>query len=456
MLAVLAFATGCSDSIPVGTDVLPDGDRPDNVFTDTTTIYSWTVREDSLRTDKLLAPQLGYMEDPIFGMTKSSLMMGFRIPTLSINGSLVDTIGGYYLDSIVLALMLSDIYGDTNLPMGFTVYKMPTPLNAADIWYSTTELPRGMVEVGRLSNYKPSLTREHDEDTVLVDLGPQLRIPLNPFIGQSLLNVLNTDVIKSDELFHQYLPGLVVVPDEAPGSMLQIDMLPGNSNSLRNALQNSRIQMYFKNDADTSLSVIFNATALNLGISRFEHDYGSTNVESALASSGDEGDAVNYVQGLAGVKTKVVIPNIDNFSPSTAVLKAELVVTQLNAGGEDVYEPTPRLLAVRIGDSGQNENVSDFSTFPAGHFGGFSEKVTLDNGETVLRYRINISDYVQRLIKGQEPNDGLFITLYPAQATEFTSVNASSLFPYRTVIGGGINTVEDYRLKLHLTYTVLD
>jgi hypothetical protein len=456
VLVLALIISSCSETIPIGTEVLPDGDRPDNVFTDTTTIYSWTVREDSMRSDKLLGAPIGYMEDPLFGNTKSSLLVGFRTPSLSINGSLTDTIGGYYLDSIVLALMISDVYGDTTLPMDFTVYKLPSPLNADQVYYSGFRLPTSMVEVGRATGLRPSLYNEYDEDTILTDLGPQLRIKLNPFFGQSLLNILNTDVIESDELFHRYLPGLVIVPDDVPGSMVEIGLVANPANSLRNALQNSRIQIYYKNADDNSLGMIFNATTLNLGISKFEHDYASTNVEAALMSEEVFGDPVNYVQGLAGVKTRVEMPYLDEYDASTAVLKAELVITQIDAGGEDVFVPAPRLLALRIDEDGGNANTSDYSTFPAGHFNGFAEEVTLENGQEVIRYRVNISDYVQRLINGNEINDGLYITLYPAQVTELIAVNASDLIPNRVVIGGGNNTVDDYRMKLDLTYTILD
>ena len=140
----------------------------------------------------------------------------------------------------------------------------------------------------------------------------------------------------------------------------------------------------------------------------------------------------------------------------TAVLKAELVITQLDDGSEDVFEPANRLVAVKIDEDGLNRNITDFSTLPAGHFGGFGEEVTLDNGDEVIQYRLNISDYLQRVIFEQEPNDGLFITVYPEQDIQLTTVNSSDLVPDRVVIGGGNNTVDEYRMRLDLTYTVLD
>jgi len=452
------FIAGCNETIPTGSDVLPGSDNPSNFFTDTTTIYSSTVMEDSMRTDKLFLSQLGYTSDPTFGTTKASLTMGFKTPTFGLNlETFEDTIGGYYLDSIVLALMVNNIYGDTNKRMTLAVNKLANPLDQDKIYYSNSSLPQGMVEVGRLQNFYPELMREHDEDTILTDLGAQIRIPLNPFFGQSLLNILGTDQIYSNALFKQYMPGLVVIPDEQAGSMIEVDMITNTiTTNVRTAYSDTRIHMYFKNAIDSSLSLVFPASILDVGVGNFEHDYSSTNVESALNSSAAEGDPVNYVQGLAGVKTKLEFPFIDAYDDNVAVLKAELIITRLLDGDEDEYPAPERLFALKIGEDGENENISDFSDLPAGHYGGFGDEVTLASGEEVMQYRINISDYFQNLIRGNEPNDGMYITIYGDQNFTLTTINDSDLIPDRIVIGGGNNTDDDYKMKLNLTYTVLD
>jgi len=452
------LSTGCNETIPIGSGVLPGSDNPNNFFTDTTTIWSSTVLEDSMRTDKLFLSQLGYSSDAIFGKTKASMTMGFRIPNASLNSdALNDTVGGYYLDSIVLALMINHIYGDQDKAMSVTVYKLASPLDQGDVYYSNTLLSRGTVTAGRLRNFEPKLTPEYMEDTTLTDLGAQLRIPLEPFFGQSLLNIIGTDQISSNDLFTQYMPGLVVIPDEQAGSIIEMDMLTNTITSeLRTALSNGRIHMYFKNGEDEPLSLIFPTTVLDVGVNTYDHDYASTNVESALNASNPEGDPVNYIQGLAGVKTKVEFPFISAFSENTAVLKAELVVTRLIDGNEEEFPAPERLFAMKIGEDGENENISDFTDLPAGHIGGFGEEIMLESGATILQYRINISDYFQNLIRGVEPNDGMFIATYGAQSFTLSTLNASDLIPDRIVIGGGNNTNDDYRLKLDLTYTVLD
>lgn len=456
--ACILLLGSCNNTIPVGPEILPEGDGNGNFFSDTTTLITTTVREDSLRSDKLYLSQLGHMDDPIFGVTKSSLMLGLRRPSGSVSPAIFDTIGDYTLDSVVLALAVNLTYGDTTDNMGFKVYKLPSPLNSEEIYFSNIEFQQGMVEVGEITNYVPELINNSysEDDSLYTDLGHQLRIKLNPFFGQSIINILETDIIESNELLQQFLAGLIIVPNNDPGCMLEIDMVVSSATTDRSvALSDTRLQVYFKNGIDSSLNIIFPATVIDLGINKFEHDYNGSNVETALNLNNPDGDEVNYVQGLAGVKTKVELPYLSSYG-NAAVRKAELVVTQILDGFEDIYLPPDRIIVVKVGEDGENLNTSDYELFQSAHSGGFGELKTLINGEEVMEYRINISDQIQRLLLNQEENNGFYITLYGEQDTELTSLNSSDLIPDRIVIGGGKNTSSDYRLKLDLSYAILD
>lgn len=451
----LALAS-CNETIPVGSDVLPGSDYPDNFFTDTITLVSRTVREDSLRTDKLFISQLGYAEDPVFGSTTASMVIGFRTPAFGLNADLLDTVGGYFLDSVVLALAVNGIYGDTNQRMSLTVYKLAQPLSAEEIYYSTTRVPTGLSVAGRKENFYPPVRREYSEDSVYTDLGAQIRIPLRPFFGQSLLNIIGTDQMLASDLFRQYMPGLVIVPDMQSSGIVEIDMLTNPAATNRTtALEDTRIHLYYRNAAGEKLSLMFPGVVTDGGVNLFEHDYAGTNVETALNASNPGGDPVNYIQGLAGVKTKVEFPYLSALPANAAVLKAELVITRLKDGSEDDWPAPDRLFALQVGDEGENGTISDYS-FPAGHTGGFSREVTLPGGEEALQYRINISDYMQRLLKGDEPNNGVYLTTYANQISTVAAINSTDLIPDRIVVGGGNNTQENYRMKLHLTYTILE
>jgi len=215
------------------------------------------------------------------------------------------------------------------------------------------------------------------------------------------------------------------------------------------------MQIYFKNSLDTALTIIFPATILNVGVSKFEHNYNGTNVESALNLNNAEGDEVNYIQGLAGVKTKIELPFLSNYN-TIAIRKAEIVVTQILDGNENIFKAPDRLFLVKVGEDGENVNTSDFRFFQPSHSGGFGTETTLSNGDEVMVYKLNVSDQIQRMILNQEDNNGFYLTLYSAQDTELINLNSSDLVPDRIIIGGGKNASADFQLKLELTYTILE
>ncbi len=452
---------GCNETLSVGSEILPNSDGQGNVFSDTTTIISTTVSVDSLRSDKLFLSQLGYMNDAVFGKTKSSLLLGLKKPNLTVSSSILDTIGGYQLDSVVLSLTLNGIYGDLTLPMNFKVHKLLTPLSNEQVYFSNTSFDQGMLEVGSKENYVPSLVSQYDEyvyneDSTYVNLAPQLRIRLDPFFGQSIINLIENDQVGSDEILKPKLPGLVVVPEELDGSILELDMFVNSFDTdRRNVLEDSRLHIYYKNVEGTPLNVIFPATVQDLGIGQYSHDYNSTNIETALNSNNPLGDQVSYIQGLAGVKTKIEFPNIESYG-NIAIQKAELVVSRLEDGFEETFLPPDRLFVVKVAEDGTNEDISDFTMFADAHTDGFSNEITEDNGDVILQYRINISDHLQKIISGEEENNGLYISLYGTQDLDLIAFNTTDIFPDRIVIGGGSNTQDNYRLRLDMTYTILD
>ncbi len=70
LLVVLAGA--CKKETGIGADLLPGNDLLNAKNTDTFTLYTKTVADGALRSDKLSKVYLGVINDPIFGLQKSS------------------------------------------------------------------------------------------------------------------------------------------------------------------------------------------------------------------------------------------------------------------------------------------------------------------------------------------------------------------------------------------------
>src|SRR5437868_4395760 len=129
--AIVIFAFSCKKKTPadIGLPLLPGEDLLNALFTDSTTLVAHTVKDDSLNTKNVNPVLLGNINDPIFGITKSSLFT-----QLSLSKANPDFGTNPVLDSAVLSLVYSvsgttiQHYGNLT-PQKFDVYELTEPLN---------------------------------------------------------------------------------------------------------------------------------------------------------------------------------------------------------------------------------------------------------------------------------------------------------------------------------------
>jgi len=122
----------CTEKNVVGVDVLPNQSGLNTTFTDTVTIISNTVKEDSLRTDTLFSKHLlGNYNDPVFGKSQASIYTQVLLPTNNVNFG-----DSLKLDSIVLTLAYNGFYGDTSIPQTVEVYELNEDLSVGNEYYS--------------------------------------------------------------------------------------------------------------------------------------------------------------------------------------------------------------------------------------------------------------------------------------------------------------------------------
>jgi len=139
-----------------------------------------------------------------------------------------------------------------------------------------------------------------------------------------------------------------------------------------------------------------------------------------------------YLQAGAGIKTKLVIPNLLNLQTSegSIVNKAELIVPY---EPNSRYAPTSQIFIFYQNSEGTLVALPDqFS----GNIGGGVE-------ESNKRYRLNITQYVQKVVSGEMENAPLFIVSGAAGV----SVN-------RTVLHGpDYSNISSENTRLIITYS---
>jgi hypothetical protein len=234
--------------------------------------------------------------------------------------------------------------------------------------------------------------------------------------------------LESDENFQSYFKGLKVETGSNPTGVVGLDLTNINS----------KITVYYRFDngglADTTFYE-FPVTSDCGRYSRIQHFYEyatQSNLQEFVSTDTIANQSLLYLQAGAGLKTKLVLPNLLDLQTNTGQIinKAELVIP---------YEPDFRLApASQIFIFSQN-NEGTLVALPdqfSGNIGGGVE-------ESNKRYRLNITQYVQKVVSGELENAPLFIVSGAAGVT----VN-------RTVLHGpNYSSTSSENTRLIITYS---
>ncbi len=441
LIGAIVLLASCKKESDIGTDVQPDSDLINLQASDSLSLFTYTVKEDSLRSDEASIVQIGSINDVNFGKSTASLFTQFVIP----NGLLNINFGaGAALDSSTLSLAYAfDYYGDTLAPQNFRVYQMTEDIYHDSTYYSNRTSQcyptfQSRIEVGATGNLAP-----HPRSKITVaaqTLPPNLRIPINYSFAQNIFaqSGISGGPLASNANFLQYLKGLYIESDApslnpAQGALLHFNLLDSNT----------RFTLYYHTSTQDSLKFSFVINSSAAYYSRFTHDYSSaaSSLISQLNSPGVNASNEVYVSACAGVKTKIEFPyleNLRNLGYAIAINKAELVIKAVDPA-TNVTSDFPlnkQLYVVSIDNAGNQVLLPDMYESSL-YYGGAVNTVT--NG-----YKINIARYFQELMAGTKPNNGLYLKEFNPDSEGRRAVLGSSNS------NAGTN---QYRMYLHLVYT---
>jgi hypothetical protein len=256
------------------------------------------------------------------------------------------------------------------------------------------------------------------------DSVPVFRIRLNNAIGDTLLHLSDSSQLTTNEIFLSHFKGLYIKADSinTNGGIFYINLLSSQS----------KLTLYYSSGATDSLSFSFVFTTESARMTHFNHDYSMSPVQQHLNDS-TYADSLVFVQAMAGVKTKIRFPNLQNFISNgmIAVNKAELEITVADNSDNRLAVPD-KLLVLGIDANGSPVFLQDQFEGSA-YYGG-----TYD--ATTRKYKFNIARYVQSVLTGVQPNYGLYL-----------AVSGGVVQANRVILGGG--THPNYRMKLNLYYT---
>ncbi|MEJ8802524.1 DUF4270 domain-containing protein [Pontibacter sp. H249] len=445
----IATLASCDDPTDIGID-LQDENLIGTNFTDTITINTGTVLlTDSILSFRTAPAQVGYLADPVLGTLKAT-----TYTEVALNGTDVKFGENPQVDSMVLTLDYSFIYGNKTAPLKLNVFRLTEGFQEKASYFTNTTLAKQEAPLGS-TTLVPLLyekKKQFDVDSTAAKRLVKIKLPqslINEFVAQS-----GNDPLKSQANFKAFFKGLAIAPAGEPSSILALNL----------AADSSKIVMHYKNGADKKKHTFrLSGSAVNY-FTNFEGNRAGTAV-AELSQNGDfipatEGNGnESYIQNNTQLLTKLTLPYLENFREAAGTIiinRAELIVP-VKAASTGAFSAPPQLLLYQTNNTNRilKDGSGNALTVQQNGVGqinstAFPAALTFDNKRN--RYALNITSYFQAMLLGKKPNNGLLLA--PAVVTNSqsgTSV-ASDIRPFRAII----SNAGDSKVQLVVYYSKLD
>ena len=411
VIAVLMtfFAVSCKDDdSAIGTGIMPNGDMMEFIC-DTMSIQTFAVRDTHVETHNRTINPIGVINDPFFGQTTASCAFQTLLSTTNVQFSReIDTTD---LSGVKLTLQIkyANKYGDENSAMTIKVNRLLTDISYDSIYYDDKEFASTEFEtlVSTDINFGTDSIMKIEMPSELVE---QI---VKENVGQETW---------SNKDFVTFFKGLYLTTEltSGDGCIYALDLI------------NSKSKMLLTYNDTCSFD--FDISEYSARINMYSHDY--TNADSELKAAIENPDQPTeycYIQGLAGLKTKIMFPEISTLFDSTNIIinRAQLCVT-IKEGSESNVLPAPKAMSMtKILDNGKFDFLEDYKSNSKNFGGSFNE--------TDKSYTFNIPLHLQDLQLGETDN-GIYMV-----------ANDNRIVPYRATLYGGAH--ESYSVKIIVYYS---
>jgi len=392
LITGLVLITGSCEKqvLKIGSDLLPNSDFVSINSSDTIKAYSYTMYNDSIRTDSPSKSYLGQIFDPYFGTTTAGFVTQIRLTTswdsvaitvdsMKLYLHILTTTGGAsgVAHSISLYEIANQIYNDTayygNDTVKLTQFKVtniPLPkLRTDTINTIGLTLPGNGIEFGKYLMRDPSML----------------------FYSNSLPD------------FRSYFKGLYFKMDPSSDPMLLSLSLLSDQTKYYNFFT---LYGHTADGTTKEYSFALDAKNANANFNRFNHNYSTAILGDKLIHRNTTyKDTVSYLQSLNGVYTKISFPGLEKLKSdktlaSVAINRARLVVPFKFTKTTGTYyaKSLPSTLRLRYKlASGSRYDVPDYLMAPSLDLAHTFFSGAIDSVNNV--YNFNIPAFVQGYLK---------------------------------------------------------
>jgi hypothetical protein len=387
---VIFLVTSCEDDITqIGSGLLPDRDFISVKSFDTLSVWSYTLYNNSIKTDNSAFGFLGQTYDPYFGSATSDFVTQLRL------GS-VWYYGGFTVDSVKLFLKFMNVVGNQGLSPELRLTEIGEQIYTDSSYYSNKPV------ISADPGYELVIALPELKTDTINNLVLNLPIEFGEYLLRDTLMLFHSDT-KPD--FRSYFKGLHFSMSSGTDPLLASLYLesPTTENATHTTNHNYiSIYIHEANGINTQYDLYIDAYNKNASYIRYSHDFSTAEPDKRIRYLNDTvnglEDTLSYQQYLNGAFTRLIIPGLENMknNPTTAniaVNKARLSLPVYFDGGLFKPSTVPQsLIMMYRNKEGERFVVPDYSidkyhTF----FDG-----TLDSTANV--YNFNLATFVQRYL----------------------------------------------------------
>lgn len=437
LLLILAIFSCNKDPYEIGFDLLPPSDTLNVRTTDTCAVEAFSMKQDSVRTDKTSSLIMGSMMDPIFGKTTA----GFY-SQVQLSSEAIDFGKNPVLDSLVLMLFYNGYYGDTLTRQNVKVYEISENFVYDSVHFSNQRLETYPTVLAD-QDFVPNIT-----DSVLVSdekVAPHLRINLSKqtnYLGNKILNA-PISALASNSAFIKFIKGLYVTgsPLSSNGALLNFSIASGFS----------KMVVYFHNGNDPENDSLHFDMPLNQGCARFiqvDHngylDANQDLKQQILNHDSARGANNLFLQGMGGVKIKLKFPFIKDLGKGKIIAVNDAILQLKNMETDTTYAPPPALTMIRQDSAGRIGYLIDENEGSA-YFGGTYDSKTRS-------YFFRLTQHIQKVVQNAYSNHFDLYIMVNTPVKSFITPNRIMLNGTKPLVPGDNGN----RFQMKITYTVLN
>ena len=391
LIALLVIITGSCEKgiLKIGADLLPKSDFVFIQSLDTLSAWSYTMYDDSARTDNPALSFLGQIYDPYFGTTTAEFVTQIRM-----GGKWDDQ--PFTVDSLKMYLRFLGVRGSTDATHTLRLSEISEQIYTDSAYYSNRTVPLTGYELSDIQ--LPATLKNDTINNVVI----KLPVEFGNYLTRDTSKLFYSNT-KPD--FRSFFKGLYFRINSGTDPLFITMSLapPSKLGDYYNYLI-----LFMHDDTGTAKQFFFiiDAQNRNAAFNKYSHDY-NTAVPGKKIQHINDGykDTLTYLQYLNGVYTKVVLPGLENLKndPSLgeiAVNKARLIVPIFFDG--DQFKPStvpPDLILRYKTASGAKYIVPDYSIESTYHT-FFDGKID----STANVYRFNIPAFVQAYLEDATDN----------------------------------------------------